>query len=118
MLIKYTKIAAIVVALLPLYGCAHKQSTYDYHEPVVMHDIPAPREVVAIPTGYVNCKVIQETYADGSWRASHRVCYYHKKPGKAVWVEGYWYCPRYTNYGQCGSWTWRPGHWSKVDVIY
>jgi hypothetical protein len=89
------------------------------HNQMVIPPVPAPKEVVMIPRGYVNCSVIPAGYDNnGYWVPKHRVCTYANQPGRAAWIEGYWSCPSYQNNGICRQWIWNSGRWVSTYRAY
>ncbi|SRR5579883_1582555 len=79
--------------------------------------VPAAKEVVATPAGYVRCNTIAAGWYKGVWYPEHRVCEYSNSPEGVAWIEGYWACTQATN-GECLAWDWRPGHWEKTLENY
>lgn len=97
-------------------------------QPVIISTVPAPKEVVVIPTGYVNCFIVPAGWNyKNVWVAEHKVCQYSPNNGGEVqgvaWVESYWACIKYINAsdpkkGECTDWQWQPAHWVKTLDVY
>lgn len=85
----------------------------------IVTEVPKPKEVVTIPTGYVNCFSVGSGWYKDRWIASHQICQYENMPDKAAWVEGYWACTQYKrSEGICTQWDWVSAHWAKSLVVY
>jgi hypothetical protein len=84
--------------------------------------VPAPKETVTAPAGYVSCATVKEGWYNNLWVPSHRVCKYNKFKEGAAWVDGYWACTVYkatgNTTGTCTTWDWKPGHWVKTYTPY
>jgi len=50
--------------------------------------IPAPKEVLPIPSGYVSCFTVKAGWYQDVWVADRRVCTYSNAPQGVVWIEG------------------------------
>lgn len=86
---------------------------------VIVTTVPAPKEVITIPAGYVNCFTIKAGWYQDVWIAEHNVCQYANSPSGVVWVEGYWSCNTYdAAEGKCTNWEWKSAHWEKTLVVY
>jgi len=87
---------------------------------VIVTPVPAPKEVVVTPQGYVNCFTVDAGWNGDLWVPAHRVCQYNNTDPSVqgvAWVEGYWACNTYTNQ-QCTNWVWKPGRWVKTLEVY
>ena len=84
--------------------------------------VPAPKEIVAAPAGFVNCFIIKEGWFNGVWVPEHRVCQYNPSNEGVAWIEGYWACTQYNSTGKmnsvCTNWDWKPGRWVKTLSVY
>lgn len=80
--------------------------------------VPAAKEVVATPQGYVQCFTVEAGWFNDIWVPSHRVCQYANTAQGVAWIEGYWGCNKATSDGVCTNWEWKPGHWEKTFVVY
>ena len=100
-----------------LAGCASSRTTSMNATPVIVTTVPAPKEVVVVPRGYMACTITPAGYYNNMWIPAHRVCRYNK-PGKVAWVEGYWACTQYDTMGRCSYWKWNRAHWVKVYTVY
>ena len=80
---------------------------------------PAPKEVIAPPSGYASCFIVKGGWYQDVWVAEHNVCSYSNSPSGLVWIEGYWTCDKYdATQGQCTNWNWKSGHWEKTVTVY
>ncbi|MFZ2315029.1 MAG: hypothetical protein WAW86_05145 [Gammaproteobacteria bacterium] len=77
--------------------------------------VPAAKEVVATPTGYVSCSTVEAGWVNNVWLPAHRVCEYKNNPLGVNWIEGYWSCTQATDAGACTSWIWVAGHWVQAN---
>ena len=84
----------------------------------IITPVPAPKEVVAAPSGYVVCFKVEAEWFNGVWVPTHQVCQYENTGEGVVWVEGYWACKKATPEGVCSNWEWRSGRWEKKLVVY
>ncbi|MBV9576018.1 MAG: hypothetical protein JO149_05300 [Gammaproteobacteria bacterium] len=88
-------------------------------KPVIVTAVPAPKETIVTPAGYVNCFTIKAGWYQEIWVAEHRVCQYQNAPSGVAWIEGYWTCTKYNvAEGQCTNWDWKVAHWEKTLTIY
>jgi hypothetical protein len=86
---------------------------------VIFTPVPAPREVVLVPSGSVRCQIVPGRWIYSTWVPQHEVCYYTRNPHKVMWVQGYWACTKYSTTGQCRNWKWHSAHWHKnTAVVY
>lgn len=113
-----------IVLLGPLafgFASAHAQvpgkSTTTTTTTVITTAVPAPKETVAEPEGYVSCTTIAAGWRDKTWHDAYKVCRYDAKSttvqGEA-WVAGHWECSEYTVDGdqsECSAWDWTAGRW-------
>jgi len=84
----------------------------------IVTPVPAPKEVIATPQGYVACYDIAAGWFNDTWVPLHRVCQYSNTTQGVVWIDSYWGCNKATTSGVCTNWEWRPGHWQKTLAIY
>lgn len=97
-------------------------------QPVIVTAVPAPKEVIVVPQGFVNCFMVPAGWNyNNVWVAEHKVCQYSPANGAAAqgvaWVESYWACTKYINandpkQGECTNWQWQPAHWVKTLEVY
>lgn len=80
--------------------------------------VPAAKETVATPSGYVSCFTVEGAWFNNIWVPSHRVCQYENAAEGNVWIEGYWACDAATAEGVCTNWVWKSGHWEKKLTVY
>jgi hypothetical protein len=86
---------------------------------VIVTTVPAPKETIVIPEGFINCFSVTAGWYQGTWVAQHNVCQYPNTPNGVAWVEGYWACTKYDiSQGQCTNWEWKSAHWEKTLVVY
>ena len=86
---------------------------------VIVTAVPAPKEVIVTPEGYVNCFTVKAGWYQDVWIAEHRVCQYANTPSGVAWIEGYWACTKYDSIqGQCTNWEWKGARWEKTLVVY
>lgn len=113
---------ALFLTFLTLTACVSttsRQTRVDMVEPVIVTPMPAAREVMVIPAGYVNCRVVPGRWHYNSWVPQHKVCHYAHNPRKVTWVQGYWTCTKYMQATcQCGNWDWHSSHWYNRSVAY
>lgn len=85
----------------------------------IVTEVPKPKEVVEIPSGYANCFTVASGWYKDRWIASHQICQYENLPGKEAWVQGYWECTKYKrSEGICTAWDWVSAHWAKSLIVY
>ncbi len=84
----------------------------------IITPVPAAKENVTAPTGYVTCFNVEEGWFDNVWVPTHQVCQYENSGEGVVWVGGYWGCNKATPEGVCSNWEWKVGHWEKKLVVY
>ncbi len=84
----------------------------------VVTPVPAAKEVIATPEGYMNCFNVEAGWFSNIWVPTHRVCQYDKNTEGVAWVEGYWGCNAATDKGVCTNWEWKAGHWEKTLSVY
>lgn len=114
---------AIVLALASLTSCVTNSNTPREHEvylrPVIITPVPAPREVVVVPAGYIKCRVVPGMWYYNTWIPQHHICTYAGHPERALWVEGYWACTKYSHKsGRCKHWSWRASHYHDRVIVY
>jgi len=83
----------------------------------IVTPVPAAKEVIATPEGYVSCFYVQAGWFNNLWVPTHRVCQYNNTGEGVVWIEGYWGCNK-SKEDVCTNWEWRSGHWQKSLVVY
>ncbi len=87
--------------------------------PVIVTAVPAPKETIVTPSGYISCFSVKAGWYQDVWVAEHRVCQYPNTANGVAWVEGYWACTKYSvDAGQCTNWEWKPARWEKALVVY
>lgn len=86
---------------------------------VITTTVPAAKEVITTPTGYVSCTTIDAGWVDNNWIPEHRVCKYENSPEGVAWVDGYWSCTQAKmDTGECINWKWITAHWEKTYSVY
>lgn len=106
------------------FAGAHAQvpaeSTTTTTTTVITTAVPAPKESVAEPEGYLSCTTVAAGWRDKTWHPEYKVCRYDTKSttvqGEA-WVAGHWECSQYTvvaDQSECTNWDWAAGHWVKT----
>lgn len=84
---------------------------------VITSEVPAPKDVVAEPAGYVSCTTTAAGWQGEVWHPEFKVCRYKTKSATIkgeAWVAGHWQCSEYTTTGsqtECTNWDWAEGHW-------
>ena len=79
---------------------------------VMITPVPAPKEVIVAPAGFISCLVIKAGWFNGQWIPDHRLCKYNPSSQGVAWIEGYWACIKFTTTagnGACTGWDWKPG---------
>lgn len=84
----------------------------------VITPVPAAKEVIAVPQGYVSCFTVEAGWYNNIWVPAHQVCQYENSAQGVVWIEGYWGCNAATPEGVCTNWEWKAGHWEKKMAVY
>ncbi|RDI42699.1 hypothetical protein [Aquicella lusitana] len=88
-------------------------------KPVIVTAVPAPKEVIATPAGYMNCFTVMAGWYKDVWVAEHRVCQYADSTSGVAWIEGYWMCNKYDlGEGKCTNWEWKAPRWEKTLAVY
>lgn len=84
---------------------------------VITTAVPAPKEIIPEPEGYVSCATVAAGWDNNIWHDAYQVCRYDTKnatiQGEA-WVAGHWQCSEYTkaaDQSECTSWDWKEGRW-------
>ncbi len=116
-----------VALLLPLsMGLASAQaevsgkSTTTTTTTIITTAVPAPRETVVEPEGYVSCEIMPAGWQDKTWHPEYKVCRYDTKTTTVKgeeWIAGHWQCSEYTMdsaQSECTGWDWSEGHWAKT----
>lgn len=85
---------------------------------VITTPVPTAKEIMNIPTGYVNCFTVSAGWFHDEWIPEHKVCQYENMTEGVAWVDGYWACNKNTADGVCTNWEWRAGHWQKSLEVY
>ena len=92
----------------------------------IITPVPAPKQTVVIPEGYVNCFTVGAGWYKDVWYPEHRVCQYNQATQSTAqgdaYVEDHWACTKFLTSehlkGQCTNWDWVPGHWVKTLPVY
>jgi hypothetical protein len=85
---------------------------------IIQTPVPAPQEVVVVPSGYANCFMVSAGWYQDTWVPEHKVCQYTSGEGSA-WVDGHWVCTKSkASEGVCTEWKWKAGHWVKTFDVY
>lgn len=122
----------LLISCISIFTAAYAQTqetTYvnETGQTVIVTTVPAPKEVVVIPKGYVNCFTIPAGWNyKNIWVAEHKVCQYTSTNNGTIqgvaWVDGYWACTKYkstsSTQSDCVSWDWQAGHWVKTLDLY
>lgn len=127
----HSLLSLTLIALASLVGVAHAQeivvpatattttSPVVVERPVIVTAVPAPKETISTPTGFINCFTVKAGWYQDVWIAEHRVCQYPNTPSGVAWVEGYWMCDKYSlEQGQCTNWQWKTARWEKTLSVY
>lgn len=85
---------------------------------VVVTPVPAAKETIATPEGYILCFTVDAGWFNDTWVPTHKVCQYKDTGEGVVWIEGYWGCNKATLEGVCSNWEWKAGHWEKTLAVY
>lgn len=117
--------SVLMITLLSLSAHAQGEQVGTSHITIIT-PMPAPKEVVVEPEGYVSCTTVEAGWYENQWHPEHRVCLYNPGTNTVIkdeaWVSGYWVCNQYktleSTQGDCTAWEWRPGHWSKSTERY
>jgi hypothetical protein len=86
---------------------------------VITTAVPAPKESVAEPEGYVRCTTVAAGWEAKTWHDAYQVCQYDTTNTTVQgegWVAGHWQCSQYTvgaDQSECTAWDWSEGHWVK-----
>lgn len=116
-------LALFFTCLLASFGTQAQETTTTrtvvVERPVIVTTVPAPKETIVTPSGYVSCFTVKAGWYQDVWVADHQVCQYANSPEGVVWIEGYWACNKYNSAdGQCTNWEWKAAHWEKQVVVY
>lgn len=129
----YFNLALLLISLFSVFASVSVQADQTtvintQGQPVIVTTVPAPKESIATPQGYVNCFTVPAGWNyNNIWVAEHKVCQYTPNNGSATqgvaWVDGYWACIAYKNaadikQGECTDWQWQTGHWVKTLEVY
>lgn len=128
----YVNLPILFTCLISLFifGSAAAQETVVnvQGQPMIVTAVPAPKQIVVIPQGYINCFTVPAGWNyNNIWIAEHKVCQYTPNTAAAnpgvAWVDGYWACTKYINaanpkQGECTNWEWEAGHWVKTLEVY
>lgn len=115
---------ALLAPLSLVFSNAYAQdpgkSTTTTTTTVITTAVPAPKEMVAEPAGYVSCATVAAGWQGKTWHPEYKVCRYDTNnttvEGEA-WVAGHWECSEYTqdaNQSECTGWNWSDGRWVKT----
>lgn len=118
------RLITTVLLAVPLslgLACAHAQvtgkSTTTTTTTVITTAVPAPKESVAEPEGYVSCTSVPAAWKENVWHPEYKVCRYDKSNAAVegeAWVAGHWECSQHTvsaSGGECTHWDWKAGRW-------
>lgn len=83
----------------------------------IVTPVPAAKETIVAPQGYVSCFTVAAGWNGNVWVAEHKVCQYKQAAEGVVWIDGYWACTNHKA-GDCINWEWKSGHWEKQMVVY
>jgi hypothetical protein len=129
----YSSLSVLLAGFLSLTTslCAHAQEAtvvQVQEQPMIITTVPAPKEQIVVPQGYISCFVVAAGWSyNNTWAPEHKVCQYAPNNGTAVqgvaWVDSYWACTQYKSSdrpkeGECTKWEWQPGHWVKTLEVY
>ena len=84
---------------------------------VISTAVPAPKETVPEPAGYVSCTTVSAGWRDKTWVPERKVCRYDTRTATIqgeAYVSGHWECSQYSMMGdknECTSWDWAAGRW-------
>lgn len=122
------KVILVTSALFPVIASAEVVTTTSavptttqvvVERPVIVTAVPAPKETLQTPSGYISCFTVKSGWYQDVWVAEHRVCQYPNTAAGVAWVEGYWACTKYSiDAGQCTNWQWKPARWEKALTVY
>ena len=122
-------LSALLTALVCLFSSVNAQAqdqTLADGTYTIVTPVPAPKEVVQVPQGYLGCFNVAAGWYKGVWYPEHRVCQYDPDKVQSAqgdaWVDGHWACVKYSTAeqlkGECTNWDWRAGHWVKTLPVY
>lgn len=124
---QFNRLYMPMVLLAPLFLCVSNaqaqeaaKSTTTTTTTVITTAVPAPKETVSEPEGYVSCSTVAAGWMDKTWHEAYQVCKYDTKSATVqgeAWVAGHWQCSQYTvsaKQSECTSWDWSEGHWIKT----
>jgi hypothetical protein len=80
---------------------------------VITTAVPAPKEIITEPEGYVSCTTVAAGWDNNIWHDAYQVCRYDTKSATIqgeAWVAGHWQCSEYTmaaDQSECTSWEWK-----------
>ncbi len=110
-------LAPLILGFTPAQAEVPAKSTTTTTTTVITTAVPAPKETVAEPEGYVSCMTVAAGWEDKTWHEEYQVCQYDTKSetvqGEA-WVAGHRQCSQYTvdaAQSECTAWDWKEGHW-------
>jgi hypothetical protein len=102
-------------------ACAHAQttekSTTTTTTTVITTAVPAPKEAVVEPEGYVSCTTVPAGWKGNVWYNDYKVCRYDTQTPSVqgeAWVGAHWQCSEYTSdvgQAECTNWEWADGRW-------
>ena len=116
-LISLTSLFAYTNVLAQDTGTVTTQTVVE--RPVIVTAVPAPKETISTPLGYMNCFTVKAGWYKDVWVADHSVCQYANNPSGDVWIEGYWMCNKYDlTEAKCTNWEWKAARWEKALVVY
>ncbi len=110
-------LAPLTLGLTSAYAEVPAKSTTTTTTTVITTAVPAPKETVAEPEGYVSCTTVAAGWEGATWHEAYQVCQYDTKSATVqgeAWVAGHWQCSEYTAnaaQSECTAWDWKQGHW-------
>jgi len=124
---KLYRLVMPIILLAPLsmhFSSAHAQvpgkSTTTTTTTVITTAVPAPKETIAEPEGYISCATVAAGWNGKTWHPEYKVCRYDTNnttvEGEA-WVAGHWECSEYNvndAQSECTGWDWNEGRWVKT----
>lgn len=117
MIMPIVLLAPFTLAFTSAHAQVAEQSKTTTTTTVITTAVPAPKETVAEPEGYVSCMTVEAGWQDKTWHEAYQVCRYDAQSetvqGEA-WVAGHWQCSEYTvdsASSECTAWDWKKGHW-------
>lgn len=110
-------LAPLTLGFTSAHADAQAKSTTTTTTTVITTAVPAPKDSIAEPEGYVSCTTVAAGWQEKTWHEEYQVCQYDTKStavqGEA-WIAGHWQCSQYTvdaAQSECTGWDWKEGHW-------